>query len=142
LFPIIFIPSDLFSLVLQGTGGGLSVNTSGKSEIGVNLTLAGLALQVFTLLIFCGFFGDYLLRYMRQSRAGSLEFMRLTEQVSEQDKKQRKKDMRRIQIFFGFMVLTIVLIFTRCSYRLAELHEGYRGRLNRDELLFIVLEGV
>jgi len=43
----------------------------------------------------------------------------------------------RLKLYFGFMVLAILLTLARCSYRLAELHEGYRGGLVRDEGLFI-----
>lgn len=50
--------------------------------------------------------------------------------------------MTRLKLFFGFMVLAVVLTLARCVYRLAELHAGYRGGLIREEALFIALEGV
>jgi phosphatidylglycerophosphate synthase len=95
--------------------------------MGVDMALVGLSLQVFTTVIFCSFFADYLIRYFRSEiyRSGS----------------GAKMD-RRSKLFFGFLALAILLILARCAYRLAELHDGYRGGLIRDEALFIGLEGV
>ncbi len=129
LFYYIFIPCDFFSLVLQAAGGGLSTSTSGQSKTGVDLALVGLSFQVFTLVLFCVFFGDYLLRYYRSGQ--------WHDNISA-----RGDSTTRLRLFFGFMVLAILLILARCSYRLAELHAGYSGGLIRDEGLFIALEGV
>ncbi|ODM21991.1 hypothetical protein SI65_02835 [Aspergillus cristatus] len=119
----VFINCDVVSLVLQAAAGGLSTSTSGKSQIGVDLALAGLAFQVFTICIFCALLGDYLFRY---SRSGLLAANPLH---------------GRFLIFFAFLVITILMITIRCAYRLAELHAWYSGGLIRDETLFIWFEG-
>lgn len=87
-----------------------------------------MSFQVFTLLLFCSFFADYLIRYYRTPKA-----VRTTRQVSAV----------RLRLFFGFMGLAIFLTLARCAFRLAELHNGYRAEdsLVRDEGLFIGLEG-
>lgn len=127
LFYWIFIPTDVICLIFQAAGGALSTASSGTSQIGVDMALVGLSLQVFAMVVFCGFFADYLVRYFRsevyRSGAGA-------------------KLGRRPKLFFGFLGLAILLILARCAFRLAELHEGYRGGLIRDEALFIGLEGV
>ncbi|KAK4149585.1 sphingoid long-chain base transporter rsb1 [Chaetomidium leptoderma] len=119
LFYYIFIPCDIVSLVLQAAGGGLSTSSSGQSQIGVSLALAGMSFQVFTIVLFCAFFADYLIRYFRSG----------------------PNEATRWKLFFGFMALAVLLTLVRCSYRLAELHEGYSGGLVREEGLFIALEG-
>ncbi|KAI0167708.1 parasitic phase-specific protein PSP-1 [Pestalotiopsis sp. NC0098] len=134
----IFIPCDIVCLCFQAAGGGLSTSTSGKSQMGVDnkkladpvfcvVALVGLSLQVAAMVIFCTLFADYLIRYYRsdlyRSQAGA-------------------KLGLRSKLFFGFLALAIVLILTRCAYRLVELKDGYSGRLIRDEGLFIGLEGV
>ena len=131
LFYYIFIPCDIFSLVLQAAGGALSTTSSGTSQVGVNLALAGMSFQVFTILLFCGFFADYMIRYFRLRRS--------SETISSEP-----GQTTRLKLFFGFMSLAILLTLIRCSYRLAELHAGYMDRngLIRDENLFIGLEGV
>ncbi|KAI2603262.1 RTA1 like protein-domain-containing protein [Hypoxylon fragiforme] len=127
LFYWIFIPSDIICLIFQAAGGALSTASSGTSQIGVDMALVGLSLQVAAMLIFCAFFADYLARYFRSRarRPGSSLTFRT-----------------RLRLFFGFMALAIVLILARCAYRLVELREGYSGTLISDEPLFIGLEGV
>lgn len=107
----------------------MSTTSSGASQTGVDLALAGLVLQVVFMLVFCALFADYLIRYARFSKTfpvggGGPKFT------------------RRLGVFFGFTATATLLILTRCAYRLAELHEGYGGKLVRDEPLFIGLEGV
>jgi hypothetical protein len=92
---------------------------------------------VFTILLFCGFFGDFLVRYFR---AGAWRYEVSFSGSGNETRKQ--PDGTRLMLFFGFMVLAVVLILARCAYRLAELNEGYDGELVGDEALFIALEGV
>jgi hypothetical protein len=47
-----------------------------------------------------------------------------------------------MRIILDFLGLAVLLITTRCVYRVAELHEGYKGSLIRDEGLFVGFEGV
>jgi hypothetical protein len=122
LFYWIFIPADLFCLTLQAAGGALSTTSSGSSQVGVDLALAGLILQVIILFIFCVFFVDYLVRYFRSGKAEVFGV--------------------KMKLFFGFLSLAILLILARCIYRVDELSEGYNGPLIRNEGLFIALEGV
>jgi glucose-6-phosphate-specific signal transduction histidine kinase len=127
LFYWVFLPCDVFSLCLQAAGGGLSTTTSGKSQTGIVLALVGLVFQVVTLVIFCFFFADYLFRYYR----------------SDLWKERFNHDQAtRLKIFLAFMAFAILNILARCSYRLAELHQGYTGDMIRNEGLFIWLEGV
>ncbi|KAH6623571.1 RTA1 like protein-domain-containing protein [Chaetomium tenue] len=140
LFYYIFIPSDLLSLVFQAAGGALSTESAGSSTLGVNLALAGLSLQVFTIVLFCGFFGDFLVRYFRFRKGkGVGGYERGYEGVGGAG---GMPDGKRLKLFFGFMVLAVVLILVRCAYRLVELKEGYGGELVSNEALFIGLEGV
>lgn len=131
LYYCIFIPGDLICLVIQAAGGAMSTTSSGASQTGVDLALAGLVLQVVLMVIFCALFADYLIRYARFSK---------TSAVGGGD--GGPKFTRRLWVFFGFMGTATLLILVRCAYRLAELHEGYGGHLVRDEALFIGLEGV
>ena len=84
--------------------------------------MAGLILQVTTLVAFCGLFVDYLCRYLRSSQAAYL--------------------MARDGLFFGFLGLAVLLTLARCIFRADELKEGYSGDLIKHEDLFIGLEGV
>ncbi|KAK8086512.1 hypothetical protein PG994_001486 [Apiospora phragmitis] len=128
LFYWIFITCDVVCLLFQAAGGALStvsaaaIGSSAMSKVGVDMALAGLSMQVAVMVIFCGLFADYLIRYFREGATDRFG--------------------RRAQLFFGFMALAVLLILTRCAYRLVELRNGYMGALIREEGLFIGLEGV
>ncbi|EFQ27023.1 RTA1 like protein [Colletotrichum graminicola] len=119
----LFISCDVFCLVLQAAGGALSTTSAGSSDVGVDLAMAGLVLQVIVLVAFCALFADYMARYTRSAAARPLT--------------------RRDKLFFGFLALAIVLILARCAYRVDELSDGYnQSEKLTNEGLFIGLEGV
>ncbi|CAN8098032.1 unnamed protein product [Discula destructiva] len=134
----IFLPCDVVCLALQAAGGALSTTSSGSSQLGVDLALAGLSLQVVGMVVFCGLFGDYLVRYYYHYHLG----------LTSSDNNNNNKGVMspgaetRMRVFLGSMAAATVLILVRCAYRVAELHQGYSGALVREEGLFIGLEGV
>ena len=117
-----FIPCDILSLILQAVGGAMSSTSNGDSTTGVNIALAGLAFQVFTLVAFAAFVVDYIIR----SRSVWVA----------------TKYPTKFIIFNVFLTLATILIFIRCSYRLYELREGYSqdSEALRDQPLFLGLE--
>ena len=117
-----FVPCDIISLVLQGCGGGLSASSSGSSQTGVDIALAGLIFQVITLIAFSVLFVDYLVRYLRSKRGTGID--------------------TRGKLFFSFLSLAVILILIRCIFRADELKQGYSGDLISRQDLFIALEGV
>jgi hypothetical protein len=117
----VFIPGDLVSLALQAAGGAISADTSGRNQNGVNISLAGLGLQVGTLVIFIALAVDYLVRFAKSP--GS-----------------HHKMTTNLKVFITFLGLSIVLILVRCVYRIDELRDGYSGELIHDEPLFMILE--
>lgn len=124
LFYYIFIPFDVVCLILQAAGGAMSTNSGsgGSSSLGVNMSMAGLALQVIVLTAFIGAFADYMIRYLRVHGTSSFTW--------------------RDQTFFAGLTAASFLILARCAYRVAELKDGYDGKLIREEIPFIILEGV
>jgi hypothetical protein len=122
LFYWIFIPADITCLVLQATGGALSATgwTLEQVNVGVNITKAGLILQVVLLVLFLSLFLDYLFTLR---------------------KKQLAQTSNRTRIFICFLGLTVVFILTRCIYRIIELKDGYFAPNYRHQGAFIALEG-
>jgi hypothetical protein len=125
LYYWLFIPCDIVSLTLQAAGGGLSSSTSGSSKTGVNIAIAGLSFQVFTLTIFVLLALDYTVSYIRGQRMKPSETLATS-----------------FKVFVVFLSLAILCILIRCVYRIDELSNGYSGPLIHDEGLFIGLEGV
>ncbi|POS72068.1 hypothetical protein DHEL01_v209539 [Diaporthe helianthi] len=126
-----FILFDIVSLALQAVGGALSSVTAGKNHSGVKLALAGLAIQVITLVIFCGLYADYLWRYLKSEQF-------------RQRAIRRPSFGRRLKRFYAFESLAVVAILVRCVFRLHELKDGYTpaNQVLQKERLFIGLEGV
>lgn len=122
LFYYIFIPFDIVCLALQAAGGAMSAGSTGANQTGVNISQAGLSLQVIVLTLFIACFGDYMFRYVRSGRASNWGW--------------------RLTAFFSGLTTAAFLILARCAYRVAELKDGYNGSLIKDEPTFIVLEGV
>lgn len=129
----VFIPCDLISLILQGIGGALSAVSTGLSQTGVNIALAGLALQVLTLVLFCAVYVDFLSRYYKSG---------LAKQHGAQKEGRSCTFGNRLRVFFAFEVLAVLMILARCAFRVDELSDGYGGPLVKREDLFIGLEGV
>lgn len=120
----VFLPCDIVSLVLQAVGGAMSSTSNGKSKTGVDVALAGLSFQVFTLTVFCVLVGDYFIR----SRSV-----------------WRNLRLPKIFLVFTFSAaLATILILVRCCYRIYELSAGYTrtSKALRDQGLFIGLESV
>ncbi|ATY60176.1 RTA1 like [Cordyceps militaris] len=124
LFYWIFIPADVVCLILQAAGGALSTVMHDGKRTGVNISMAGLILQVVVMVLFIAAFADYMARLLRSGRA------------------RDKLRGWRTAIFFAGLAAACVFVLTRCAYRVAELKDGYAGKLFREESLFIVLESV
>jgi hypothetical protein len=127
----IFIGCDLLSLVLQGAGGGIAATatTTSNQDLGNNMMMAGIVWQVFTLLVFGILAGDYFYRlYSRRGEMGPTATTMI-------------KDIK-FRLFAAGLVLAFLAIFTRCSYRIAEMAKGWRNPIMQNETDFIVLDGV
>ena len=98
--------------------------------------VAGLAFQVFTLLIFMILCSDFALRtHKRYKSMGESAF----------DQNPVYKSLREGWRFKGFLaalILATICIFWRSVYRVAELGEGWTGNLIRRQWLFVGFEGV
>ncbi|KAG9692812.1 RTA1-domain-containing protein, partial [Aureobasidium melanogenum] len=125
LYYQIFIPCDVISLVLQAVGGAMSSESNGSSQAGVDTGLAGLAFQVFTLLVFIALAVQYGFRYHKDRKSGRVKSSGLD---------------TRFKIFLICLSVSLVLIFIRCAYRIYELSDGYSGSALHDQGLFIALE--
>ena len=60
----IFVSFDLLSLILQAAGGAIASisNTKSTTDLGVNVLIAGLAFQVFSLVVFMALCTDFAVR--------------------------------------------------------------------------------
>lgn len=131
LYPYIFIACDIFSLLLQAIGGGVasSASTNKVTDMGGNIMLAGIIFQVVTFTALYVLIAIYLVKLQRNKASLSAEASTLIHS-------------RNFKIFIVGMFLASLFIFVRCVYRIAELAEGWANEIMRDEVGYIVLDGV
>jgi hypothetical protein len=130
-YAYIFVSSDILSIILQGAGGSISAVATDKTFLdqGVDIMIAGLVSQVFTLMVFAGLCVDFAVRVARHRNllpsyrrrfAGSVKF----------------------KLVVGAMAFAFLCILVRCAYRVAELGGGWGSEIMRKEGEFILLDSV
>lgn len=130
-YAYIFISSDLVSIVLQGVGGSISAVATEKTFLdqGVDIMIAGLASQVFTLTIFAGLCIDFAIKVFRNRHMLAQDRLAYMASV-------------KFKLVTGAMTLAFLCIFARCAYRVAELSGGWGSEIMRKEGEFVVLDSV
>ncbi|KAG2205729.1 hypothetical protein INT46_009562 [Mucor plumbeus] len=116
-----FFSSDIFSFCLQGAGGGLQ-STQSYNNIGIAITLVGLALQLF-------FFACF---------AAITFYVQRNPQYQYYVEGQPNAKNRLILCLY----VTIALIYIRSIYRVAEYATGYGGPIARLEWAFYVFDTI
>ncbi|MCJ1264073.1 hypothetical protein MMC22_003944 [Lobaria immixta] len=120
---------SLFTLSRTGAGGGLSSVAAQNDEdpkTGDNVMMAGLAFQVFSLLLFAIATIDYYLRVRQQYR----------------NRGPPQAAHPRIRWFFAALAVSYTCIMIRCIYRVIELSDGWNSPLMKKERDFVILEGI
>jgi hypothetical protein len=129
-YTLIFCSCDLFSLVLQALGGGMtsSAHTYSAQQTGINIMLAGLSAQVISLFIFSVMALEYAFRLYRNPMAWDT----------------RHASLYQSKLFRAFLIglaVATLTIFTRSTFRVAELSGGFHGSLANNQVSFMILEG-
>jgi hypothetical protein len=130
MYTYIFVGCDVLSLVLQAIGGGMAATNSTGSQRGVDIMIAGLISQVVTMTLFLALWADFVLR-TRRARGS-----RMQPQMYESLRAQKN-----FSLFQWSLFVATVLIFVRCIYRVAELWDGFGGKLANHEATFMIFEG-
>ncbi|KAF9260770.1 RTA1-domain-containing protein [Marasmius fiardii PR-910] len=137
LYTWIFLSCDIVSLIIQGAAGGLASTAdpgTTAADIGKDLMIAGIALQVAMMTVFVILVSEYILRYVND-RPLKRERKRLAGSPSQ----RFPLDTRR-QILLGAMGITTLLLFIRAVYRLIELSGGWNSKIAHTEWLFNVFD--
>lgn len=129
-YTLIFCSCDLFSLVLQSLGGGITsgANTFSAQQTGINIMLAGLSCQVGSLVIFSILALEYAYRLNKNPLSWNATHAELYQST----------------LFKSFLVGLAIATFTiivRSIFRVAELSGGFDGSLANNQITFMILEG-
>lgn len=135
-YPLVFVGSDGMCLGVQSVGGVLAATATGTqnqtlSNIGNNLMLAGICLQVVNM-IFCG---GLILSYAWRRRFSRMDLVAdgsahgstsvLGEGTSPMYDKSTKTERRRARIFVYSLVVAYLAIVIRCAYRFVATTQCY-----------------
>lgn len=118
----IFVTGDVFSFLLQSSGGGLMAKEDGR-KTGTRLVIAGLIVQV----VFFGFFIINELRFSVRAYPVCPFFKQLT---------------RKWLYFNWALLISSVLIMVRSIVRLIEFVEGFDGFIISHEVFIFVFDAL
>lgn len=153
-FTISFITADIFALVLQSVGGGLTqmANTGSDTRTGENVMLAGLSFQVISLLIFIFISTRFFWNVARERR----EIREASREGKGEEPAPDGAGYRLMIAGKSFSLplftnvelilksaytLSTILLLVRSLFRVAELTHGFRSELANNEIVFVILEG-
>ena len=107
---------------------------SSQLQLGSNIAIAGIIMQVVTLAIFAALAGLFFLR----------RHLALRNRASDKEEAATNPQLKsmRFKLFAGAIVIAFLTIFTRCVYRIAEMMGGWGNPLMEDEAEFIALDSV
>ncbi|KAF1965423.1 RTA1 domain-containing protein, partial [Bimuria novae-zelandiae CBS 107.79] len=132
-YTYIFIACDITSLVLQSAGGALAATAEDGDtktlDAGTDIMIGGIIFQVVVLAIFALIVAEYAFRTYRHRSELSPSARSLWTST-------------KFRLFAGAVGVAYLGILIRCIYRIPELMGGWANDLMRNEVDFIVLEGV
>lgn len=130
-YAYIFVSADVLSIILQGAGGSISAVATDKTFLdqGVDIMIAGLVSQVFTLMIFAGLCVDFARQVNKHHHLLPAARQQLTRSW-------------RLRLVTSAMTFAFLCILTRCAYRVAELSQGWGSELMRKEDDFIIMDSM
>jgi hypothetical protein len=157
----IFISVDVISFLMQAGGGGL-FNNRNKRELGKNIMIGGIAVQVIGMTFYLILFFDFLRKIYFKNNNSSLyskssfkNFFKLLfnapsirsyrREELDMNYNQLFSDLRETKIFNYFplaMTIAVLLIYIRSVFRLVELSQGLDGELFSREVYLFTLDGM
>ncbi|KUJ14558.1 RTA1 like protein [Mollisia scopiformis] len=129
-YTIIFCGCDIFALVLQALGGGIAsgAKTQSKLQLGINVMLAGLSVQVASLTLFALMCAEFAWRLHSHRNAWRTDHAAIY-------------NSRLFKSFLIGLCVATLTIFIRSVFRVAEVSGGFHGPLANNQVSFMVLEG-
>jgi len=128
---IFFVGCDLMSLILQAAGGAIAstANTHSATQAGINIMIAGLSTQVASMVAFVIVCGQLALAIRRHPEKINTEYAEM-------------RQSKRFRFFLCSIGVCTIAILIRCSYRVAELSDGFNGSIANNEVEFMILDGM
>lgn len=134
-YTIIFCGCDILALCIQGAGGAVAATAKTDVNIqrGSDIMLAGIVFQAFVIIAFTALAIETFHRYRKNA---PLNRKRL---ASEKD--TRGELTQNIKYMLYALVFCTACLFVRSIYRVAELADGWEGRIMSTQSYFNWLDG-
>lgn len=125
-----FCAGDISSLVVQAVGGALSAEavTEPQVEVGKNVMIAGVTLQVAVTAPFLMLFFDYTIRRLRDWKKAGIP--------------KSERPYPKVELFTAIIGVSTTFVLIRCIYRIVEMANGWVGYLATHEVYFDTLDGL
>ncbi|KJA17990.1 hypothetical protein HYPSUDRAFT_45711 [Hypholoma sublateritium FD-334 SS-4] len=143
-YTILFTSCDVFSILIQGSGGGLaaSAKTVNGARLGGNIVLAGITIQAIIIVGFSLCAIEYFVRYRTATRTQSDFRLVATDEPSNASQELLPgRFTPELQRLTWALIGSTTFLFIRSVYRIVELSGGWDGRIMRMEILFNILDG-
>ncbi len=136
LYPWIFISCDIFSIVLQAVGGGISAsNNVSLLKTGDNIIVAGISFQVATMFVCICLAADFGWQSLKSRRQKTM---------SDVDEGSMSREIRGGRRWFKVSCIALagafMAIFIRCIYRIPEMSGGWGSPRMREQTAFLILD--
>ncbi|KAI5890449.1 uncharacterized protein SCHCODRAFT_02345316 [Schizophyllum commune H4-8] len=135
----LFVWSDVITFFVQASGSGLEVNED-MADIGSNIALAGLIIQILSFALFT----LLMLRFGWRARSMHPEIWKIGtgEGVWSTFGFFKITPFHNWRLLWSVMCLTSVAIIVRCIFRIVEFKGGYRGYVMMHEGFFYLLDSL
>lgn len=137
-YSYIFVSCDLLSIAIQGAGGGIAASASkdkSGSSLGVNVMIVGLAVQVFTMVLFIIFCIDFMMRVRRHKNDLN------NDDIYTPEYAHIPRSRMFVPLLWAIATCT-TLILARCIFRLIELSGGWDSSLMHNQVCFMIMEAL
>ncbi|RPD62895.1 RTA1-domain-containing protein [Lentinus tigrinus ALCF2SS1-6] len=144
LYSRVFLTCDIISLVIQSAGGGIAASTNDHdlAQLGSNIMLAGIVVQLVSLSVFTILMTEYLVRYVREAPVKPLVMLNNSSEMTVTDVYTEKRPMASpMKLLVLGTCLETLFLYVRAIYRTIELADGFDGRIIQTEVYFNVLDG-
>ena len=151
-YPWIFVGCDGLSILIQAVGGGVAAAAGSPrnrtlANTGDDLIMAGIAFQIFAMLVFGVLAFDFYRSKKKAARAyqpvhKSQRDTSVSSTINAAESHPTHLSSRRNIIFYWAISCAYVVILIRCIYRIHEMAGGWGNPRMRDEPLFLILDGM
>jgi len=134
-YTVIFCSCDVLALAVQGAGGAIAATASDgaggdkKIAMGSDIMLAGIVFQSGVIVMFTALALETYMRFRRDTP------------VKRTDDAPRGELTRNVQYMLLGLMLSTLCLFIRSLFRVAELADGWDGRIMQTERYFNWLDG-